>query len=251
MLNLFFSKKDLQIIKTVVYGRMAFAKNWLIDHGKNANYPGTQPVRVLTHVTIHYFQNTNIKFFDEIIKLVKQGKLDNLLDIQYGEIPNEISNGKFRTPKIVNVTKTIQLHETFLSYQWCITYAKYTIFVETIDYPKVNAEAGSIVKIINPDIITKATEVFNHAKFLIKNFDKWDLDDLPNPEKYPVSNRDYIEQSNMFYTEGMKFILCHEIVHAKKHLDNLPAESCPTCFQEMEFEADNEAIDNILLCRSE
>jgi len=219
----------------------------IIDHGKRANFPGTQPVRVLTHITVHFFQNTHVGFFDEIVKLVKQGKLDNHLDLQYGEVPIENPAGGYRTPKILNTTRTIQLHETFLSYQWCITHAIYTLFVETIDYPKVNAESGYTVKNISPEKIQKAKEVFDYAKYLIRYFDRWNKDELPNPEIYPATERDYIEQTNIFYSEGMKFILCHELAHAKKHLDNLPDESCQSCFQEMEYEADNEAIDNILL----
>lgn len=76
-------------------------------------------------------------------------------------------------------------------------------------------------------------------KYLIKDL-------LPNPERYNAVDRTYIEQTNILFTEGIKFILCHEVAHAKKHLDNLPDQDCPSCFQEMEYDADNEAIDNIL-----
>ncbi|MDP1972461.1 MAG: phage exclusion protein Lit family protein, partial [Sediminibacterium sp.] len=100
---------------------------------------------------------------------------------------------------------------------------------------------------ITPEKIRKAKEVFDYAKYIIRYFDTWDKDELPNPEKYSATERDYIEQTNIFYTEGMKFILCHELAHAKKHLDNLPDEACQSCFQEIEIEADKEAIENIML----
>lgn len=235
------------LLKLLGMDEWLWQKTGIIDHGKRANFPGTQSIRVLTHITIHFFQNTHIGFFDEIVMLVQDGKLDKHLDLQYGEVSLEIAAGKYRTPKIINNTRTIQIHETFLSYQWCMTYAIYTLFVETVDYPKVNAEAGYEAKKINPEKIKKAKDVFNYGKFLIKHFDHWDKDDLPNPEKYPAADRDYIEQTNIFFSEGMKFILCHELVHAKKHLGKLPEESCQECFQDMEFDADNEAIDNILL----
>jgi hypothetical protein len=44
----------------------------------------------------------------------------------------------------------------------------------------------------------------------------------------------------------MKFIMCHEYIHAKKHLDNEPDSSCEDCFRDMEYEADNEAIALLL-----
>jgi hypothetical protein len=155
-------------------------------------------------------------------------------------------NGKYRTPKIYNASRKIYLHETFLSYQWCITYAIYTLFLEKIDYPRCNAIIGYEHYKISPDKIDKAKEVFAYARSLIPYFDPWDKDSLPNPERYPASERNYIEQTNVFFTEGIKFILCHELAHAKKHLDNLPDESCESCFTAMEYEADNEAIDTIL-----
>jgi len=237
----------LQLLKLLGMDKWLWQETGTIDHGKRVGLPGTQPIRALTHVTIHFFQNTHNAFFDEIVELVKSGKLDRQLDLQYGEVPIEIRPGKYRTPGIVNSTRTIQIHETFLSYQWCITYAIYTLYLETIDYPTVNAAAGYIAKKISPDKVDKAKEVFNYARYLIKHFDHWDKDELPNPERYPAAERDYIEQSNIFFTEGMKFILCHELAHAKKHLDELPDDSCISCFQEMEYDADNEAIDNILL----
>lgn len=218
----------------------------IIDHGKRANFPGSQPVRVLTHVTIGFFQNTHQEFFDEIVELVKKGKLDNHLDLENGEEGLSMYNGKYRTPKIYNASRKIYLHETFLSYQWCITYAIYTLFLEKIDYPRCNEIAGYKRYKVTPEKITKAKEVFDYARSIIPYFNEWDKDSLPNPERYPATERNYIEQANVFFTESIKFILCHELAHAKKHLDNLPDESCESCFLEMEFEADNYAIDTIL-----
>jgi hypothetical protein len=221
-------------------------KEGTIDHSKRANFPGTQPVRVLTHVTIGFFQNTHQDFFDEIVELVQNGKLDKHLDLQYGEEGLSLFNGKYRTPKIYNESRTIYLHETFLSYQWCVAYAIYTLFLENIDYPKCNAELGYEHYKVSPVKIQKAKEVFDYARSIIPYFNLWNKDALPNPEKYAASERDYIEQTNVFFTESIKFILCHELAHAKKHLDNLPDEACESCFLEMEAEADNYAIDTIL-----
>lgn len=235
-----------KLLKMLGMDEWLWQETGVIDHSQRANFPGTQPVRVLTHVTIHFLQNTHTDFFDEIVQLVKEGKLDKHLDLQYGEVPIAISETRYRTPKIVNETRTVQLHETFLSYQWCVAYAIYTLYVETIDYPRINEKAGEVVKKVTPEKIEQAKELFAYAKYLIKYFAPWDKENSPNPEKYSAEERIYIEQTNLFYTESMKFILCHELAHAKKHLDNLPDQDCANCFQDMEFEADNEAIDNML-----
>lgn len=221
-------------------------KTGIIDHGKRVKLHGTQPIRALTAMTVHSFINTHPNFSTEIKTLIKNGKLADKLDIQYGEDAIEIEPGKYRTPSIRIKDRTIQLHETFLSYQWCITYAIYTLYVETIDYPKINEQNGYEVYSISQEKIEKAKDLFSYAKSLVKYFSEWDKDEYPNPERYPAENRDYVEQSNIYCTEGIKFILCHEFAHAEKHLDALPDSDCLSCFQDMEFEADNEAIDNIL-----
>ncbi|WP_142683552.1 phage exclusion protein Lit family protein [Chitinophaga polysaccharea] len=235
-----------EVLKKLGMDKWLWQQEGIIDHGKERKLSGTQPIRAVIAVTIHFFQNTNKEFFDQLVKLTTDGKLNRELDLQFGEVQIQETDTRYRTPRIINDTRTIQLHETFLSYQWCITYAIYTLYVETIDYPKINAEHGKIVNPISPDKIEKAKEVFDYGRFLIRVFDQWDKDLLPNPERYNAADRNYIEQTNILFTEGIKFILCHEVAHAKKHLDNLPDEDCPSCFQEMEYDADNEAIDNIL-----
>jgi Peptidase U49 len=236
----------IKLLKRLGMDEWLWQTKGIIDHSKRANFPGTQPVRVLTDVTIGFFQNTHQDFFDEIVEMVKKGKLDNHLDLEYGEEGLSLFNGKYRTPKIYNESKKIYLHETFLSYQWCVTYAIYTLFLEKIDYPRCNDIEGYERYKVSPEKIDKAKEVFAYARSIIPYFNKWDKDTMPNPEKYPAAERDYIEQTNVFFTESIKFILCHELAHAKKHLDNLPDEACESCFSEMEYDADNDAIDTIL-----
>lgn len=235
-----------ELLKALGMDEWLWQTSGIIDHSKRANLPGTQPVRAVTHVTIGFFQNTHEDFFDEIVALVKAGKLHNELDLQYGEVGISVGDGTYRTPKIYNEKRQVFLHETFLSYQWCIVYTIYTIFLETIDYPRCNEIAGYERYKITPEKIGKAREVFDYARFLICYFSEWDKDELPNPERYDAKERDYIEQTSVFFTESMKFILCHELAHAKKHLDNLPDEQCQSCFLQMEYEADNEGIDTIL-----
>lgn len=224
-------------------------KEGIIDHSDRAAFKGTQPVRVLVHMIVASFQHTHLGFLREIMKLTEEGLLNKQLDMQYSEDPISMAatGGRgYRTPKIVNATRTIQLHETFLSYQWCICYSIYVLYLETIDYPLMNEIAGYQKYPVSSEKIAQAKTVFDYARQLIVFFDRWDKDELPNPEKYLAENRDYIEQTNIFFTESMKFILCHEFVHAKKHLPDLPDPSCDSCYKDMEYEADNEAIDLLL-----
>jgi len=229
--------------------------NWItqqegiIDHSKLANFQGTQPSRVLLPMVIHSFQLTHLEFLRQIRELTADGRLDRQLDMQYGEVglSKAATGGSgYRTPKIINDTRTIQLHETFLSYQWCICYAVYVLYLETIDYPLMNAIAGYQKYNVSQTEIDQAIELFAYARKLIVYFEVWDKEEMPNPEKYLAERRNYIEQTNIFFTESMKFILCHEFVHAKKHISNLPEAGCDSCYKDMEYEADNEAIDLIL-----
>lgn len=233
-----------EILKILGFDKWLWQTTGVIDHGVGFNYPGTQPIRVLLHVTIHYFQNTHVGFLNEIKLLIKENKLDSELDIQFGEVPIEIELGRYRTPRIHG--GKIQIHETFLSYQWAVSYAIYVLFLELIDYPKINSNVGFVKYKVTEEKIENAKKLFDYAKLLIKHFESWDKDLLPNPERYQAEERNYVEQSSMFFTESIKFILCHEFAHAKKHMDNLPDESCNSCFQEIENEADNIAIDNIM-----
>lgn len=219
----------------------------VINQYKPEFQAGTQPVRVLHHMIVFMFQNTHSEFAKELIEQIETGNLNKQIDLQLGEEPISLGDGRnYRTPRIINVTRQIQLHETFLSYQWCITYAIYVLFLETIDYPKTNEQAGFEKYKISQENIRLAREVFDYAKSLIPFFSEWDKQELPNPEVYLAEKRDYVEQTNIFYTEGLKFILCHEYVHAKKHLTTMPANPDSSYFFEIEKEADSEAVDLIL-----
>lgn len=237
--------------KVNIFQRLV-ANSWLwqttgiIDHEQRINSEGTQPVRFLFQVTLQLFRTANNSFWQQLNDLIIDKKIANKIDLQFGKEPIFIGNNQYRTPKILLKDRTLQLHETFLSYQWCISYALYVFYVETIDYPKINAFYGSEVKKITPKKLEEALELFSYGKFIIMYFEEWDKDALPNPERYPAENRDYVEQTNLFFSYSIVFILCHEVKHAESHLDQLPDESCYECFHEMEYEADDAAIDVIL-----
>ncbi|TKK65434.1 hypothetical protein FC093_20195 [Ilyomonas limi] len=214
-----------------------------INHYNKDIHLGTQPVRVIHHMLIYMFERTNPYFFQDLIEQINNGKLNNELNLIFGEEPIRIGNGKLRTPRVNHETKKIELHETFLSYLWCCIYSVFVTYVETIDYPKINHENGKEIYPISQENINKAKEVFNYARYLIMNFERWNKDELPNPEVYQAEKRDYVEQTNIYYTEAVKFILCHEFTHLKLHVEQIDNETTDTHYLAFEQEADNNAID--------
>lgn len=220
-----------------------FQKFGPINHYNHKIHLGTQPVRVIHHMVTYMFINTNAAFFADLQKQIEEGKLNRELNLALGEEPLKIDNSKFRTPRVNHETKQIELHETFLSFLWCSVYSVYVTYIETIDYPRVNKESGKVVKTISQENIEKAKELFDYARYLIVDFQTWDKEELPNPEIYRAEKRDYVEQTNLFYTEAVKFILCHEFTHLKIHVDQINEETTNSHYLVFEVEADNNAID--------
>lgn len=223
--------------------------NWILQTQGTINlydkniHKGTQPIRIIHHMLIYMFQRTHPDFFKDLMKQIEEGKLHNELSLVFEKEPILISNGQFRTPKINNHTRKIELHETFLSFLWCSIYSVYVTYLETIDYPRVNRENGEILHPRNQSNIDKAKELFDYAKYLIVDFKDWNKESLPNPEIYFAEKRDNVEQTNCFYTEAVKFILCHEFTHLKYHVDQIDNQTANSYFLAFEIEADNNAID--------
>jgi len=219
--------------------RFLLQRTGTIDQYKE-HHLGTQPIRVLNNMNLYMFMNTHPGFNSELITAIEKHGLAKKITLKYGESRIE------RTPYIDGGDKSITLDETFLSYLWCICHAIYVIYVQTVDFPRVNKIAGFNKYPISPELLSKAHELFDYAKSLISVFGKWDIENMPNPERYLAENRDYIEQPNMFYTEAMKFILCHEYVHAIRHIDKIKAGGYEhSHYIEFEKEADYEAIESM------
>ncbi len=204
---------------------------------------GTQPVRVIHHMLIYMFKNTHDEFIKEILNEIELGKLDRELLVNIGEEPIRMQNGKMRTPRVNIETRKIEIHETFLSFLWCCTYSVYVNYLEKVDFPAVNKSNGKTIHVISAENIKLADELFEYGKYLIVDFIPWDKKTLPNPEIYPAENRTYVTQSNMLYTEAMKFILCHEFTHIKLHVNQITGNTQDSHFLNFEIEADNNAID--------
>jgi len=219
-------------------------KTGIIDHHRETDF-GTQPIRVLHWMIVYMFNNTHPDFFQNLQNLIKEGKFNSQLDFQFGEIPIMIDRTKYRTPYANGKSKQIAIHETFLSYLWCITYALYVTYLEEIDYPKINKLNNRTIYPISKENIEKAKEMFDYAKLLIVDFVPWNKEEQPNPERFLAEERTYIEQVNCFYTEAVKFIFCHELVHLDLHLEKISEDTPDSHYLEFEIEADNKAIENI------
>jgi len=215
-----------------------FQTTGVIHHYKPDFHPGTQPIRVLHHVNVYWFQNLHPDFGNELTTAFDKHGLSKTLDIKFAEQP--IQKGPYITVK----DKTITIEETFLSFLWCISHSVYTLYIQTIDYPKLNAQQGRERYKISDKLIKNAKELFNYGKSLIVDFTKWDIENMPNPEKYLAEERDFIEQPNIFYTQAVNFILAHEYTHAIKHIDEIKkGVKDVSSFIAYEKEADHDAIE--------
>jgi hypothetical protein len=212
----------------------------VIDHGKDRNFPGTQPIRVLDDINVFMFQNTHDNFIAELRDAINNQGFSAKIKVIYDE--NKIINA----PYLRIADKKIHLDETFLSYLWCICHSVYTIYIQTIDFPRWNDLRGYEHYKVEEEKINNAMKLFSYANSLIISFEEWDKDKLPNPERYLAQDRDFIEQPNCFYTEATKYILCHEYIHAIKHADDIKKERYEKShYIEFEKEADFEAIEMI------
>lgn len=226
--------------------------NWLtqktgkINHYRQNIHFGTQPIRVLNHMMTYMFQNTFPSFFEELKEEIDNGKVNSRLNLIQGRSSIRTPEGNLQTPRVNLDTKTIELHETFLSFLWCSTYSVYIQYLETIDFPRVNKLNGRIVYPVSQANIDEAKDIFDYGRSLIVDFQDWDKDNLPNPEIYLAEKRNYVEQTSMYYTEAMKFILSHEYTHLKTHAEQINEHTPISNYLAFEIEADNEAIDMLV-----
>jgi len=76
------------------------------------------------------WQNTNNDFFEDLTQQIQEGKISRELQLEAGEVAISIGNGRFRTPRVNHETRQIELHESFLSYLWCISYSILVLYSE-------------------------------------------------------------------------------------------------------------------------
>lgn len=225
-------------------------KSWVgQEHGPinmlKEHHLGTQPIRVIHNMLFHMFTTTYPSFKVKLQELVNSGKLNPEIDMTFAEEAINVES-RINSPRVNAKTRQISLHETFLSYLWCVSYSLYILYLEKVDYPRINKLVGYEKYPISKEEIVKAMELFEYGKSLIVYFSVWNKEALPNPEIYLAEKRNYVEQSNMCYTEAVKFILAHELTHLERHIDLLDKDTPDTNYLAFEDEADNLAIEHVL-----
>lgn len=210
------------------------------------NY-GNQPIKVLLQKVINQFENTNPKFAKQSIKLVNDKLLNNGIAYHTVDISNEDqADGKIRTPFITDKGE-INIHETFLSYVWCICYSILVLYDEGIAKVNQNRVSHSTLHQIDHHKIDIALSLFDYAKSLISIFSHWD-EKLPQPKEHTQGLDNFIDKASTLFIFAMNFILCHEFVHAeKKHFkQRLQGKNTTEDRLRYEREADSCAMEYIL-----
>jgi hypothetical protein len=176
---------------------------------------GTQPVRALQHNIVHVLENTRADFVGEIKDIVLQHGLRQGIHYEEGKIPILVFDDQGRPVDYltasVNRRQEVVLHETFLSYLWCISYALITLFEEG------NLRPARGLPPSNPshDHVGRARQVFAYGFSLIQEFTVWNPT-LPNPERPVVEDQHFIEKANGVFCEAATFVLLHEIAHVAR-----------------------------------
>lgn len=200
------------------------------------NHRGFQPIRVLQYNIPVEFEKIHSDFVSEVRKHITLSGLNPVIKIEYSEEP--IVNNQ--TP-FVDQTKTATIHETFLSYLWCISYTLFKINDNVV----TNLESSKDISDIFEDKTGKVIKtVFEYGLSLINTYTPWDKT-LPNPEEFSEENREDIEVTNEIFIRAMNFILAHEYAHVIcGHLDT--PRGSDQDVKRKEYEADNIAFQTIL-----
>lgn len=209
---------------------------------KKNTHKGNQPVRVLKHNLTSRLEERNEEY-------IKNLQSDFKLNKGIAYHINDLSLKEKQLPFIDN-KGIINIHETFLSYSWIICYYFFVLHEESLAIPDHIAREILIHKAPSPELLEPAEELFNYAKLLIVSFDKWDIQNLPNPEFFDENTAEgwYILRTNDLFVETINFVLYHECAHAElEHIKKIKEEN--VSFEDrkkLEIEADSRAIDLIL-----
>ncbi len=206
---------------------------------KKDTHNGIQPIRVLKHNLTHRLVERN----EELIKKLQSSfKLDKNIKYHIAELPLS----EKQTPFIDN-NGLINLHETYLSYIWTISFSMFVIYEERVAIPDQLKRNIPTHKTQNLEIAKLAEELFNYSKSLVKVYTEWDKDYFPNPEYFDEATEEgwYILRTNDLFVEVINFVLFHEIAHAElEHINKIRTEKFTNDkIKELELEADTRAIN--------
>lgn len=210
---------------------------------------GVQPIRVLRHDIVGNFENFNYEVLPIIKILIEDGKFHP--GITYYTLEEPISFGcsdfKTQTP-CVKLSGKILIHETYLSYLWIVCYSLWVLYDEAVAKPIQIQQKQNNIDPIDKSLISKAEELLQYGKSLIVTYSKWDIENLPNPERYTNEDEFYILRTNAIFIYAITFILYHELAHVEKgHTSKLATRKIEDNERiQFEVEADNRAIELML-----
>lgn len=213
---------------------------------------GIQPIRVLEQNIIKILES-EFPGFEELKRISDEMGLKK--GIKYHSNEFSIINKDWNRETItqlpyINFDKEINIHETFLSYLWIISYSLVVTYWEYD--PSINK---SEEEVLNSEYIKNANKLLEYGISLLRGFSKWDYN-LPNPERVDAEDiklQEYIEKTNGMFLYAVLFILFHEISHVKlKHIEygeefyKKYYSSVPDkVVKKMEYEADEKAFELI------
>lgn len=211
-------------------------------------HAGNQPIRVLQHNITFQFETTNPTFLELTKTVIKDKGLQAGIGYYINDFPilHQV-DGHNQTP-FVNGNGKIHVHETFLSYVWCVCYSMLVLYEEAIAKVSQNQVSKTLLHEIDKEKIDKAQELFNYAKSIIVMFSEWDKNNLPNPEEYSAEDVFFIERANGLFVYAMNFILCHEFAHIElEHIEKLKqGQNSTSDILKFEIEADARAMELVL-----
>jgi hypothetical protein len=226
--------------------------NNIINNYTKGVHMGMQPIRVLEENILKILES-EFPEFEELRKLTEELGLKKGIIYHSNEFPvfyTDQDGDCIAQLPYVSFDKEINIHETFLSYLWIISYG---LFVTYVEYdPKINKTKDDV---LNSDYVKNANKLMEYGVSLLNNFTKWDYA-LPNPEQVSKDDpklADYIGRTNGLHLYALLFILFHELSHVKlKHIDygeefykkwySMPPNDE---VKKMEYEADESAFSLI------
>lgn len=210
---------------------------------KPTNSFGTQPIKVLEHNILSFFEKTNKNFLEQVKNDIAHS--DFKAGIKYD---NSESKLDFEGLAYINSNKQIHIQETFLSFIWIVSYCLVRIFDEHILTPRKTNNIDHNIDKLNGKLV-----FLDYGLSLMNKFSVWDIDKYPNPEKYLFSEKHNVEKVNSVFLHAVNFVLCHEYSHfSLKHVDNTieamsqGKEVSPAVTKIDEINADYNAIQMLL-----
>ncbi|MCX2585659.1 phage exclusion protein Lit family protein [Pedobacter sp. MR22-3] len=178
----------------------------------HTSHEGHQPIRVLSHNLIGNHENTHAKFLKAQIEATKKG-LQAGISYYVNDFPilNQ-RNGQHQIPNI-SADNKINIHETFCSYLWCISYSIPVFYDEGIAKANLNLIAGKEEYKIDTELLNNVQQLFDYAMTVITAIVPWDKAQLVNPELYSEEEKFWVERANSIYLYAANFMLCHEFAH--------------------------------------